>query len=104
VVVDELGYEDDGILHLTIHYGFQDDHDVPAALLQASSQKLEVEIDVANATYFISQITLVRGDDPGMARWRKRIFLALSRVSASPVEYFGLPGHRIVTMGSYIEL
>jgi KUP system potassium uptake protein len=104
VVVDELGYEDDGILHLTIHYGFQDYHNVPAALLQAASHGLEVDIDVANATYFISQITLVRGDDPGMARWRKKLFLALSRVSASPVEFFGLPEHRIVTMGSYIEL
>jgi KUP system potassium uptake protein len=104
VVVDELGYEDDGILHLTLHFGFQDFHDVPAALLQATSQGLEVEIDVARATYFVSQITLVRGDAPGMSRWRKKLFLALSRVSASPVEYFGLPGHRIVTMGSYIEL
>jgi KUP system potassium uptake protein len=104
VVVDELGYEDDGILHLTIHYGFQDFHDVPAALLQATSHGLEVQIDVARATYFISQITLVRGDAPGMPRWRKKLFLALSRVSASPVEYFGLPEHRIVTMGSYIEL
>jgi KUP system potassium uptake protein len=104
VVVDELGYEDDGILHLTIHYGFQDFHDVPAALLQATSHGLEVDIDLPNATYFISQITLVRGSMPGMPRWRKKLFLALSRVSASPVEYFGLPEHRIVTMGSYIEL
>jgi len=104
VVVDELGYEDDGILHLTIHYGFQDDHDVPAALRQAVAHGLEVDVDVDNATYFISHITLVRGDDPGMSRWRKTLFLALSRTSASPVEYFGLPERRIVTMGAYIEL
>jgi KUP system potassium uptake protein len=105
VVVDELGYEDDGILHLTIRYGFQDDQDVPAALRQvAADQGLEVDINVDDATYFVSKITLVRGDDPGMATWRKRLFLALSRTSASPVEYFHLPGHRIVTMGSYIEI
>jgi KUP system potassium uptake protein len=102
--VDELGYVDDGILHLTIHYGFQDDQDVPAALRQAAEQGLEVEIDVGAATYFVSQITLVRGQDRCMARWRKRLFLALSRGSASPVEYFALPGQRIVTMGAYIEL
>jgi KUP system potassium uptake protein len=104
VVVDELGYEDDGILHLTINFGFQDDMDVPAALRQAASQDLEVDLDVDRATYFVSKITLVRGNDPGMAAWRKKLFLALSRTSASPVEYFALPGRRIVTMGSYIEL
>jgi KUP system potassium uptake protein len=104
IVVDELGYEDDGILHLTIHYGFQDDQNVPAALHQAVDQGLEVDIDIDNATYFISKITIVRGDDPSMAKWRKSVFLALSRTSASPVEVFGLPEPRIVTMGSYIEL
>jgi KUP system potassium uptake protein len=104
VVVDELGYEDDGVLHLTIRYGFQDTHDVPAALRQAVAHGLEVDVDVDNATYFVSHITLVRGDDPAMPRWRKTLFLALSRTSASPVEYFGLPERRIVTMGAYIEL
>jgi KUP system potassium uptake protein len=104
VVVDELGYEDDGILHITIHYGFQDDMNVPAALRQAAGEGLEVDIDVDGATYFVSKITLVRGDDPSMPAWRKKLFLALSRTSASPVEYFVLPARRIVTMGSYIEL
>lgn len=104
VVVDELGYEDDGIVHLTIHYGFKDDPNVPKALRQAASKGLETEIDVGNATYFISQITLVRGDEPGMHAWRKRLFLAQSRTATSPVEFFGLPEHRIVVMGSYIEL
>jgi len=39
-----------------------------------------------------------------MSRWRKELFIALSRTSSSPVEAFGLPERRIVTMGSYIEL
>ncbi len=104
VVVDELGYEDDGIVHLTISYGFQDTHNVPAALLQASFDGLEARVDVANATYFVSIMTIVRGDGPEMARWRKKLFIALSRTSTSPVEFFGLPEGRIVTMGSYIEL
>jgi KUP system potassium uptake protein len=104
VVVDDLGYEDDGILHLTIHYGFQDDQNVPAALRQAAAKGLEVDVKVSQVTYFVSQITLVRGDAPGMSRWRKKLFLALSRTSTSPVEFFGLPERRIVTIGSYIEL
>ncbi len=104
VVVDELGYADDGILHLTISYGFQDTHNVPAALLQASLKGLEAAIDVANATYFVSHMTIVRGDGDELPAWRKKLFLALSRTSTSPVEFFGLPENRIVTLGSYVEL
>ena len=63
-----------------------------------------MEIDVETATYFVSEITIVLGDDPGMRTWRKRLFLLLSRTSKSPVDFFGLPQRRIVTMGSYIEL
>jgi KUP system potassium uptake protein len=39
-----------------------------------------------------------------MAKWRKRLFLALSRTSKSPVAAFHLPEPRIVTMGTHIEL
>jgi KUP system potassium uptake protein len=104
VVVDALGYEDDGILHVTVDYGFQDDHYLPQALRQAAALGLEVDVDIDNATYFVSKITIVRGPDSSMRPWRKKLFLALSRTSASPVELFGLPEQRIVTMGSYIEL
>ncbi|MEA2155943.1 MAG: system potassium uptake protein, partial [Solirubrobacteraceae bacterium] len=104
VVVDELGYEDDGIVHLTLSYGFGDDKNVPAALRQAAAMGLEVEVDLDRATYFVSQMTITRGSDRSMARWRKKLFLLLSRSSSSPVEYFGLPERRIVTMGAYIEL
>ena len=104
VVIDELGYEDDGIVHVTVHYGFQDEQNVPNALRQAAGQGLELDIDVENAIYFVSQITIVRGDGPGMNKWRKKLFLALSRTSSSPVEFFWLPERRIVTMGSFIEL
>jgi KUP system potassium uptake protein len=105
IAVDDLGHEDDGVVRLTVRYGFQDDQDVPAALRQAAAQGLlPVQIDVETATYFVSEITIVPGDDPGMRAWRKRLFLLLSRTSTSPVDFFGLPQRRIVTMGSYIEL
>jgi KUP system potassium uptake protein len=39
-----------------------------------------------------------------MRGWRKRLFVAMSRNAASPVDYFRLPGDRTVTLGSQIEL
>ena len=35
VVVNDLGYRDDGIMHVSLRCGFQDRHNVPAALRQA---------------------------------------------------------------------
>jgi K+ transporter len=53
--------------------------------------------------YFLSRIELHRGDTPGMSGWRKRLFLATSRITAA-AEYFQLPRERTVIMGSRIEL
>jgi KUP system potassium uptake protein len=103
LTVDDLGYADDGIVHLTAHHGFQDDVDVPRTLRRAS-KRLEGEIDVAHASYFISRMTIVLTKAPGMARWRKRLFVAMSRNTSNPVAYFGLPDDRTVVMGSHVEL
>ncbi|HSO97308.1 MAG TPA: potassium transporter Kup [Solirubrobacteraceae bacterium] len=104
IVVDDLDCTGDDLIYLTIRYGFQDSPDVPAALLRATEQGMLGDLDIENAIYFVSEITLVRGDDPGLRPWRKRLFLLLARTSRSPVDAFHLPKHRTVTMGSYIEL
>ncbi len=53
---------------------------------------------------FLSQITIVPGDAPGMSRWRKHLFLTMSHNAASPVGYFRLPDNRTVTIGERIQL
>jgi KUP system potassium uptake protein len=103
VTVDDLGYADDGIVHLTVSVGFQDDVDVPRTLRRAA-KRLEGDIDVAHASFFISRMTIVMTDAPGLARWRKKLFMAMSRNTSSPVAYFGLPDDRTVVMGSHVDL
>ena len=105
VTCDDLGYGDDGIAHVTARIGFQDEMDVPRLLRLAEEEGLERDIDLENPSYYLSQITIVPDDQgEGLARWRKKLFVAISRNSASPVEYFRLPGDRVVTMGSHIDL
>ena len=36
--LDDLGYDDDGIQHLSVRYGFSDEPDIPRALRQACAQ------------------------------------------------------------------
>ena len=104
LVVDHLGFEDDGIAHLTARYGFQDVTDVPRLLKLAEERGIEGDIDCEAAIYYLSQITIVPGPHPGMQRWRKHLFVALARNAASPVDYFKLPRERTVSLGSQIEL
>jgi len=104
LTVDELGYSDDGITHLTARFGFQDEMNVPRTLRLAAEEGLERPVDVDNASYYLSKMTIVPSDARTMRPWRKRLFMALSRNAASPVSYFCLPDDRTVVMGSHVEI
>jgi KUP system potassium uptake protein len=102
--IDDLGYSDDGITHITGRFGFQDPLNVPALMRQAMQHGVEGDPHLENPSYFVSRIQIVPTDRPGMAKWRKKLFLAISRNAANPVEVFHLPDERTVVMGSHIEL
>jgi KUP system potassium uptake protein len=104
-VVMVLGSGRFKVIHVTVRVGYSDRPDVPAALALARMRGLlEKNLDLEHASYFLSRIHIVPTDEPTMPRWRKRIFLALARNAASPVEAFGLPGGRTVEIGSQIGL
>ena len=102
VVIDDLSIPDDGISLVTAHFGFQDEPNVPRALRLARERGLD--IDVEDASYFLSRITIALSRGPGMAMWRKRLFHAISRHAASHVNYFGLPEDRVIALGSSINV
>ncbi|GAA3452954.1 potassium transporter Kup [Dactylosporangium matsuzakiense] len=104
ITVDELGYADDGILHVTINYGYMDPQNLPAALRLLDPARTEGELQLGQASYFLSKIELRRGDAPTMAAWRKRLFIATSFITADAAEHFSLPRDRTVIMGSHIEV
>jgi KUP system potassium uptake protein len=101
--MDDLGYDDDGICHLTARFGFQDDIDLPATLRRATKE-LEGEIDHDAVSYFVSRIVVVPTRAPGMSRWRKRLFVALERNATNPAVYLRLPDEQTVVMGAHIEI
>ncbi len=101
ITIDDLGDPYDHISHVAIDFGFQDDQDVPAALAQAIDQGLDASLD--DAVYFVSKITVHRSERPGMAGWRKRIFVGLAHNAATPVDYFRLPIGQTVVMGAQVR-
>ncbi|HEX2903575.1 MAG TPA: KUP/HAK/KT family potassium transporter [Jatrophihabitans sp.] len=102
--VDSLGPGDDGIVHLSARFGFNDEQNIPLALRDAFMLTPELEVDPDTALYFLSRITVERGDGKELAGWRKLLFIALAHNAASPADYFDLPLARTVVMGSTVEL
>lgn len=97
-----VGEPRDRIIHIDLHYGFQDDQNVPRALGLARQQG--VPIDPAVAIYFLSRITIQRGPTRYMHAWRKRLFIGLAHNAATPTDYFRLPNGRTVSMGAAVTL
>ncbi|WNO68562.1 potassium transporter Kup [Streptomyces sp. AM2-3-1] len=104
VVVDDLGYADDGIIHVTARFGYMETPDVPGLLAMLDPAVTEGPLQLDQASYFLSKIELRRGKAPTMAPWRKRLFIATSYITADAAEYFSLPRDRTVIMGSHIEV
>ncbi|MDQ1032097.1 KUP system potassium uptake protein [Streptomyces umbrinus] len=104
IVVDDLGYADDGIIHVTARFGYMETPDVPGTLAMLDPAETEGPLQLDQASYFLSKIELRRGKAPTMAPWRKRLFIATSYITADAAEYFSLPRDRTVIMGSQIEV
>jgi KUP system potassium uptake protein len=102
--IDALGHKDDKITHVTARYGYMDQASVPALLPLLREADIESPLGDGDVSFFPSAIVLRLGDAPGMSRWRKRPFLATSRITADAAEYFRLPSERTVIMASRIEL
>ena len=104
-VVDRLGKGLFKIVHLTIRVGYHDRSNVPEALALARKRGLlERNLDLEHASYFVSRMTIVPTDAPGMAPWRKKLFIAMARNATSPIDAFGLPSERTVMTGSQVAI
>ncbi|WP_375476189.1 potassium transporter Kup [uncultured Jatrophihabitans sp.] len=107
IEVDPLEYADDGVVHIDVRFGFQDDQDIPEMLRHAVGKSAELQFEPDDASYFLSRLTIQHGEDnpsTGMARWRKRLFIGLAHNAANPALNFSLPEDRTVVMGAHLEL
>src|SRR5246127_292007 len=104
VEVDPLGRTDDGIIHVTARFGYMETPDVPHTLHTLEPTQTEGSISMDDASYFLSKIDLVKGDELSMPAWQTNLFVATSHLSADAAEFFCLPQDRTLIMGSRIEV
>ena len=110
----ELG---EGFYHVKAHYGFMETPDVPDVLHslgKADENGKPVPVKLSDTTYYLGRETLIavmgkrRPDGAApegrrMWRWRKKLFILMSRNAQSATAYFGLPPNRVVELGAQIQ-
>ncbi len=79
-----------------------EDPDVPKALKQWNIPGLE--FDPMDTTYFASREALIAKADQGMVLWRDKLFLFMSRNATPATEFFGIPGERLVELGTKVVI
>jgi KUP system potassium uptake protein len=110
----ELG---EGFYQIMAHYGFMETPDVPAVLRglgRADRDGRPVSVTPNNTTFYLGRETLIATDGkrrgaaavPGlirMARWRKKLFIVMTRNAQSATGFFSLPPNRVVELGAQIQ-
>jgi len=99
VSVEALGHD---LFNVRVQYGFMEDPDVPAALLQARTQGLA--LDSGDLTYFLGRETIIVTRRKGMATWRERLFVLMARNAVRATAFFRLPPERVVELGVQVEM
>ncbi len=85
-----------------LFYGFMQTPDIPFALELCGSQVLP--FDMMTTSFFVSRALIVSSTEPGMAEWRERLFVALSKNAMNAADFFKIPANRVIEMGTRIEI
>jgi KUP system potassium uptake protein len=124
VTVERL---EQGFYRVTARYGFMETPDVPEILTIAKAQGLRAR--ALDTTFYLGRERIIIADrqrrgkesspQPGvrrapapsegdarpmrLARWRKRLFVVMTRNARSATEFFGIPPNRVVELGAQVE-
>jgi len=124
VTVERL---EQGFYRVTARYGFMETPDVPEVLTIAKAQGLRAR--ALDTTFYLGREQIIIADRarrgreasprPGvrrapepsegaprpmrLARWRKRLFVVMTRNARSATEFFGIPPNRVVELGAQVE-
>jgi KUP system potassium uptake protein len=92
----------EGLYQMVIRYGFMEEPNVPQVL--AGVELDGWKFNMMETTFFLGRETLIPSEKPGMALWREKLFMVMSRNARSATDFFGLPPNRVIELGVQIEI
>ena len=99
VEVQSLGNQ---FWRVTLHFGFMDQPNVPAALKLC--EQYDLPIPLFQTSYFLSRESIVSTPGSGMSPWRENLFATMSRNAGGVVEFFHLPDNAVVELGTRVQI
>lgn len=100
VTVEMLG---EGVYNVRLFYGFMEEPHVPRALY-ATAKSRGMSFDFQDVVYFLGRQTILVTDRRGMATWREKLFVLMSRNAVRATAYYRLPPERVVELGVQVEM
>lgn len=91
----------EGFSRIAARYGFMESANVPEVL--ARCRATGVVAEPLETTYYLGRERLLPHGHEKLARWRKKLYVFMSRNSRTATEYFAIPPNRVVELGAQIE-
>lgn len=102
--VDTMGYSGNGICHVHLSFGFRDSLNIPETLKSIHHYIPQFDVNLENASYFISRSRVIPSRRHNLFSWRKSLYCLMSRNAISTSDYYKLPIGRTTEMSSLIRL
>lgn len=91
----------EGFSRVTARFGFMEKANVMDVLER--SRELGVVSDARDTSFYLGRERLLAVRNSKLARWRKKLYIFMSRNSRTATEYFAIPPNRVVELGAQIE-
>jgi KUP system potassium uptake protein len=91
-----------GFYRLTALYGYMETPNIPRIMKLAAMSGMPVE--PTRTSFYLGRETLLTTGASRMMRWRKALFVYMSRNATNPSTFFGIPPNRVVELGAQIKL
>ena len=83
-------------------YGFMETPNVPKIFTHCKRKNLNVEMN--EASFFVSRRSLRAASKNGLPRWQKRIFIWLAGAAEDATSYFQIPRDRVIEIGTQVAI
>jgi KUP system potassium uptake protein len=98
----EIENPTEGFYRVLAKYGFMDTANIQEILDILNKKDIKVQMD--KSTFFLGRELLVVREKSGLLRFRKKIFVLLSRNAQRVTDFFNIPNDRVFEVGSQIEI
>jgi KUP system potassium uptake protein len=91
-----------GLWQIDAHFGFAQTPNLPRELCRAEIPGLSLDPD--QLSFFVGRANVTSTARPGMARWRERLYIFLTRLATRSTAFFRIPPDQVLELGAEVEI